>query len=265
MRGPNGTSKGLCFVAFSASDEASRALMEMNGKMIARKPLYVALAQRKEVRRARLQFIMVDFARTNGALVSKYWKDNVTHEIVATDANGACTRTLKVLMAIFNEKWVIHGCSGGPTTRRLRALSNERLITFYFKRNHDMLVTMNVIFLQAPKLFNNMKFYFVGDFVQAFKSDLLNLVKTTGGTINETKDQLLSSDRGGVELDQATYVVYNADLSICADVEDEASIKAQRLVAVEGVAQECGSRVVGHTWILGSIDAYNLLPLTSRV
>ncbi|XP_076919472.1 polyadenylate-binding protein 2-like [Bidens hawaiensis] len=55
MRDPNGTSKGSGFVAFSTSEEASRALMEMNGKMIAGKPLYVALAQRKEDRRARLQ------------------------------------------------------------------------------------------------------------------------------------------------------------------------------------------------------------------
>jgi len=54
MRDPNGTSKGSGFVAFSTSEEASRALMEMNGKMIAGKPLYVALAQRKEDRRARL-------------------------------------------------------------------------------------------------------------------------------------------------------------------------------------------------------------------
>ncbi|KAL7601791.1 hypothetical protein Lser_V15G24641 [Lactuca serriola] len=55
MRDPNGTSKGSGFVAFSTSEEASRALAEMNGKMIASKPLYVALAQRKEDRRARLQ------------------------------------------------------------------------------------------------------------------------------------------------------------------------------------------------------------------
>jgi len=55
MRDPNGTSKGSGFVAFSTSEEASRALSEMNGKMIASKPLYVALAQRKEDRRARLQ------------------------------------------------------------------------------------------------------------------------------------------------------------------------------------------------------------------
>ncbi|KAI7729408.1 hypothetical protein M8C21_010246, partial [Ambrosia artemisiifolia] len=55
MRDPNGTSKGSGFVAFSTSEEASRALVEMNGKMVASKPLYVALAQRKEDRRARLQ------------------------------------------------------------------------------------------------------------------------------------------------------------------------------------------------------------------
>ncbi|OVA15873.1 RNA recognition motif domain [Macleaya cordata] len=55
MRDPSGISRGSGFVAFSSSEEANRALTEMNGKMIASKPLYVALAQRKEDRRARLQ------------------------------------------------------------------------------------------------------------------------------------------------------------------------------------------------------------------
>ncbi|XP_047326593.1 polyadenylate-binding protein 2-like [Impatiens glandulifera] len=55
MLDQQGVSKGSGFVAFSTTDEATRAMDEMNGKMIGKKPLYVAVAQRKEERRARLQ------------------------------------------------------------------------------------------------------------------------------------------------------------------------------------------------------------------
>ncbi|KAI3726664.1 hypothetical protein L1987_66463 [Smallanthus sonchifolius] len=55
MLDPNGNSRGSGFVAFSTPEEASQALTEMNGKMVVSKPLYVALAQRKEERRAKVQ------------------------------------------------------------------------------------------------------------------------------------------------------------------------------------------------------------------
>ncbi|WZZ70719.1 hypothetical protein YC2023_082089 [Brassica napus] len=55
MRDPNGISRGSGFVAFSTPEEASKAMSEMSGKMIENKPLYVAVAQRKEDRRAILQ------------------------------------------------------------------------------------------------------------------------------------------------------------------------------------------------------------------
>ncbi|XP_028104649.1 polyadenylate-binding protein 4-like isoform X1 [Camellia sinensis] len=57
MLDPQGVSKGSGFVAFSTSMEATRALNAMNGKMIGHKPLYVAVAQRKDERRAQLQLI----------------------------------------------------------------------------------------------------------------------------------------------------------------------------------------------------------------
>lgn len=77
MKDEKGGSKNFGFVCYSSPDEATKAVSEMNGKMIGSRPLYVALAQRKEVRRQALESQMAQRANqrmqfTNGAVPQGY-------------------------------------------------------------------------------------------------------------------------------------------------------------------------------------------------
>ncbi|KAF3436111.1 hypothetical protein FNV43_RR23203 [Rhamnella rubrinervis] len=210
------------------------------------------------------KILLVKFGKMSGMAVSKFWNPNVTHMIAATDEKGACTRTLKVLMAILNGRWILkidwikacmeakhhvdeepyevcldnYGCCDGPKAGRLRALTN------------------------APKLFNGLNFYFAGDFVPSYKEDLQDLVRAAGGTVLLSKEELVAQSCDG-QADPKTLVVYNIDPPEGSKLGEEVSILWQRLNEAGDIADRTGSQVIGHTWLLESIAGYKLQPIVS--
>ncbi|XP_020095276.1 protein BREAST CANCER SUSCEPTIBILITY 1 homolog isoform X1 [Ananas comosus] len=192
--------------------------------------------------------ILDEFVGLTGIAAINYWKPNVTHVIAATDERGACSRTLKVLMAILGGKWVVsvnwllacmeaghpvpeepyeisydvHGSFDGPRTGRLRAMQ------------------------KAPKLFEGLAFYFSGHFMPYYKSHLQDLITSAGGIILQKS-----------ELSHASLIVYSTEPPQGSDANDLNDVIRKRKEEAEELAVVASCRAVTHTWLLDSIAACN--------
>ncbi|KAI8524602.1 hypothetical protein RHMOL_Rhmol13G0161800 [Rhododendron molle] len=204
--------------------------------------------------------IVSDFGRLSGATVLKNWGSCVTHVIASTDENGACRRTIKILMGILEGKWIlstawikacmktmepvdeqlyeiavdIHGIRDGPRLGRLRHVNKQ------------------------PKLFDGCKFYFTGEFIPSYKGYLYDLVVAAGGTVLQRKP--ISRDQESLSSENprsSVYIIYSLEFQGKCD-PNKNSILNQRRKDAEALASSTGAIVASNSWVLNSIAASNL-------
>ncbi|KAK9268132.1 hypothetical protein L1049_010572 [Liquidambar formosana] len=200
------------------------------------------------------------FEKLSGVAELKKWCSSVTHVIASTDENGACRRTLKILMGILEGKWIlsidwikacmkamkpvdeeqyeisvdVHGIKDGPRLGRLRLISKQ------------------------PKLFDGFKFYFAGDFIPSYKGYLQDLVIAAGGTVLHRKP--ISGDQEALlsRSSATTFVIYSLELPDKCDPSKNSLILDRRRSDAEALASSTEAKVASNSWILNSIAACKL-------
>ncbi|XP_015868465.3 protein BREAST CANCER SUSCEPTIBILITY 1 homolog [Ziziphus jujuba] len=201
------------------------------------------------------------FEKFSGVTVLKRWDSSVTHVIASTDENGACRRTLKVLMGILEGKWILsmkwikacmeamqpvdeenyeittdtHGIRDGPRLGRLRVMNKQ------------------------PKLFHGFKFYFMGEFLSSYKGYLQDLLTAAGGIILHRKPVSLDQDAfSSVFPTYQTFIIYSLEEPEKCDPSKKDVIFNRRRVNAEALASSTGAKAASNLCILNSIAACKL-------
>ncbi|OWM63832.1 protein BREAST CANCER SUSCEPTIBILITY 1 homolog [Punica granatum] len=195
------------------------------------------------------------FERSSRVTVRKKWDSKVTHVIASTDENGACRRTLKVLMGILEGKWIlsvdwIKACI--EAMGHVDEQKYEITVDVHGMRDGPRLGRLRVLNMQ-PKLFEGLKFYFTGEFEPSYRGYLQDLVVAGGGNLLHRKPV----SRDDEKPKSSIFIVYNLETSDKLDVNKD-TVARQRKSDAEALAAQTVAKVVSNSWILNSIAACKL-------
>ncbi|WOK91716.1 hypothetical protein Cni_G00407 [Canna indica] len=206
---------------------------------------------------------VIEFSKLTGVPVLNTWNPEVTHVIASTDCNGAYKRTLKILKGILDGKWIlrvdwikacmesmepvgeqkfevtvdVYGISGGPQLGRLRATNKQ------------------------PKLFNGLRFYFSGDYTASYKGYLQDLVLAAGGVVLQRKPISRDHERLlGDTSTRNTFIIFSNENS--EKPKGIIDVVINRRSEAQALADASGGTSAASTWIIDSIAACKLQPLT---
>ncbi|XP_074580426.1 BRCA1-associated RING domain protein 1-like [Curcuma longa] len=190
-----------------------------------------------------------EFVTLSGASTTSVWNSGITHVVAATDEHGACSRTLKVLMAILGGKWVLRvdwlkACmeAGYPVAEEPYEITHDIHGSFDGPRNGRLRVSQ-----KAPTLFSSLSFYFNGYFMPNYKKYLETLISAAGGRFLERS-----------EVVPTTLIVYSAEPPQGSDPNDLNGVIKKRREEAESFAANTSSRVIPHTWLLDAVASCNL-------
>ncbi|KAK8625447.1 hypothetical protein V6N13_090319 [Hibiscus sabdariffa] len=208
--------------------------------------------------------IISEFEQLAGVTVLKRWDSNVTHIIASTNENGACKRTLKYLIGILEGKWILNinwvkACI--KAMKHVDELPYEISIDVHGIRDGPRLGRLRLQNKQ-PKLFNDCKFYIMGDFATSYKGYLQDVVIAAGGTILHRKP--ISGDLGSSlsgSPTSSTFIIYSVELPDKGGPKKQHMILSRRQSDAEALANSTGAKSVSNSWVLNSISACKMQSL----